>query len=204
MIFEKLLDEKQAFIFELDEVLYPEKDYLLQVYYLFSQFIEYSEQLGAAAILAFMQETYQAEGPENIFEKTVVEFNIPLKYKTNYELLLQNARLPLKLLLFNDVLNFLKEIMTRGKQIFLFVGGDPAMQLNKIRQTEWNGLEHHLTVYFAQETVPKPDPAGLLEIMEKHKFKSDEILFVGKTDLDALCAANAQIDFLEVDKLLLT
>ncbi|RYY34080.1 MAG: haloacid dehalogenase, partial [Sphingobacteriaceae bacterium] len=27
---------KQAFVFELDNVLYPEKDYLFQVYYLFA------------------------------------------------------------------------------------------------------------------------------------------------------------------------
>ena len=34
---------KKAFVFELDNVLYPEKDYLLQVYYLFASFLEYSE-----------------------------------------------------------------------------------------------------------------------------------------------------------------
>lgn len=40
----ELVKDKQIVIFELDNVLYPEKDYLLQVYYLFAQFIEYSEQ----------------------------------------------------------------------------------------------------------------------------------------------------------------
>ena len=32
-------NRKTAFIFELDNVLYPEKDYLFQVYYLFARFI---------------------------------------------------------------------------------------------------------------------------------------------------------------------
>ena len=31
---------KDAFIFELDDVLYPEKDYLYQIYYLFTAFLE--------------------------------------------------------------------------------------------------------------------------------------------------------------------
>jgi len=30
---------KKAFIFELDNVLYPEKDYLYQVYYLFASML---------------------------------------------------------------------------------------------------------------------------------------------------------------------
>ena len=42
---------KKAFIFELDNVLYPEKDYLLQVYYLFASFLEYTEAFPPAADL---------------------------------------------------------------------------------------------------------------------------------------------------------
>ena len=40
---------KTAFILELDNVLYPEKDYLFQVYYLFAAMLEYIEQLDAKA-----------------------------------------------------------------------------------------------------------------------------------------------------------
>lgn len=199
---EKLLENKQAFVFELDEVLYPEKDYLLQVYYLFAQFIEYGEQLNNAEILKFMQEDYLATGPERIFERTAAKFNIPQKYQVNFDLLLQNARLPLKLLIFNKVLGFLQEIVAKGKQVFLFVDGDPAMQLNKIRQIEWNGLENHLVVYFAAETAAKPSPEGLLQLMEKHQLSTENIVIIGKKETDQKFAENAEIDFLHVEKLL--
>ncbi|AOM78651.1 HAD family hydrolase [Pedobacter steynii] len=202
MVPEKYLQEKQAFVFELDDVLYPEKDYLLQVYYLFAQFIEYGEQLNATEILQFMQEKYLSDGHEGLFEQTAAKFDIPLKYQLNFDLLLQNARLPLKLLVFNKALTFLQEIVARGKQLFLFVDGDPVMQLNKIRQIEWNGLENHLVVYFAAEIQAKPAAAGLELIMDKHTLKQEDILFVGKEGLDRECASNAKIDFLEVNKLL--
>lgn len=202
MVSEKRLEEKLAFVFELDDVLYPEKDYLLQVYYLFAQFIEYGEQLNATEILQFMQEKHLAEGPEDVFTQTAAKFNIPLKYQVNFDLLLQNARLPLKLLIFNKMLNFLQEIVSEGKQLFLFVSGDPAMQLNKIRQIEWNGLEQNLLVYFAAEIGEKPSAAGLELILEKHGLKREELLFVGREGLDQECALNAKIDFLAVDKLL--
>lgn len=202
MISEKFLEEKQAFVFELDDVLYPEKDYLLQVYYLFAQFIEYGEQLNATEILQFMQEKYLADGPEDIFSQTAAKFNIPLKYQVNFDLLLQNARLPLKLLIFNKMLTSLQEIVAKGKQLFLFVSGDPAMQLNKIRQIEWNGLEQNLVVYFAAEIGEKPSAAGLKLILEKHGLKREDLLFIGREGLDSACALNAKIDFLAVDKLL--
>ncbi|RZL53490.1 MAG: haloacid dehalogenase, partial [Pedobacter sp.] len=43
MNIEDYIKTKKAFIIGFDNVLYPEKDYLLQVYYLFSEFITYSE-----------------------------------------------------------------------------------------------------------------------------------------------------------------
>ena len=202
MDFQSILNEKRAFVFDLDNVLYPEKDYLLQVYYLFAQFIEYGEQINAAEMVTFMQAVYLEEGAEGIFERTAEKFNIPLKYKLNFDLLLQNARLPLKLLIYEGVLNLLQEVAGQAKQLFLFADGHPQMQLNKIRQVDWNGLEKNLVVYFAEESAPKPDPKGLELIMEKHNLKPEEVVLIGHTENDRICAGSAGIDFFSVDKLL--
>lgn len=202
MAFEHYLKDKQAFVFELDDVLYPQKDYLLQVYYLFAQFIEYAEQISADEILKSMQQTYIATGSEDIFEKTATQFDIPLKYKVNFDLLFLSARLPLKLLMFNEMLSFLQEITVERKQIFIFTNGDPMMQLNKIKQMEWHGLESYLTVYFAEEMVSKPSPEGIQMILDKHNLKKEDVLMVGKLKLDEECAINAGVDYLNVDKLL--
>ncbi|NRF41464.1 HAD family hydrolase [Pedobacter foliorum] len=204
MAFEQYIKDKKAFVFEIDDVLYPQKDYLLQVYYLFAQFIEYAEQISAEEIVKSMQLTYASSGSEGIFEKTAEQFNIPLKYKVNFDLLFLSARLPLKLLMFNEMLNFLQEITVERKQIFIFTNGDPIMQLNKIKQMEWHGLESCLTVYFAAETAPKPAVDGIQEVLEKHDLKKEDLLLIGKVKSDEECAANAGIEYLNVDKLLLT
>ncbi|WP_316821185.1 HAD hydrolase-like protein [Pedobacter gandavensis] len=198
----QLLKEKQAFVFELDNVVYPEKDYLLQVYYLFAQFIEYGEQLNGSDIVKYMQEQYLAHGPEGLFEKTAAEFKIPEKYKMNFDLLMQNAKLPLKLLIFSKVLTFLQEIVAAGKQVFLFVDGDAIMQLNKIRQIEWNGLEKNLIVYFSEESEPKPGTKGLSLIMERHQLSPEQVLMIGIKAEDEEAAKNLKIEYLSVDLLL--
>lgn len=203
MSFEQYIQDKQAFVFELDDVIYPEKDYLLQVYYLFAQFMEYGEQTDAGAMVKSMQETYFSEGADAVFDKTARLFDIPYQYKINFDMLMNSGRLPLKLLIFNQILKFMQEIVVERKQIFIFTNGLPAQQLNKIKQTEWHGLENYLEVHFAMESSAKPSAKGLQLIMEKYKLKKADVLLIGKLEVDKLCAKNGGVEFLEADKLLL-
>lgn len=195
MKYQDYINPRQAFIFGLDDVLYPVKDYQLQVYYLFAQFIEYGEQMNAQEIVQFMTDTYLKDGATDIFTKTASKFNLPQKYIINFDLLQQNAKLPLKLLLFAPVLDFLKEIHAAGKSIFLLVDGDPVQQLNKIRQMEWNGLEKFLIVYFSAETGTFEQTLDM--IILKHDLKKKEVLVIGKS----LCVSEDKIEFLAVDQL---
>ena len=60
---------KKAFVFELDNVIYPERDYLLQVYYLFSNFIEFTEGApSSAGLTEFFKTAYHHHGSD-IFSK---------------------------------------------------------------------------------------------------------------------------------------
>jgi len=180
MAFEKQLIAKKGFIFGLDDVLYPEKDYLLQV----------------------MQDEFANHGSAKIFEKTATKFEIPLKYEQNFTLLHQNARLPLKLLLYQQVLNFLQEIVVERKEIFLLVDGDPVQQLNKIKQIEWHGLEQYLKVYFSAEFTAKPSAESIIFILESSSLQKEEVLLVGANHTDKTYAENVGIDYLGVEKIL--
>jgi FMN phosphatase YigB (HAD superfamily) len=204
MVNQEYLNTYEAFFFEIDEVIYPEKDYLLQVYYLFAQFIEYGEQIEGEGIIRFMQETYFAEGPENIFSKTASQFGIDQKYQLNFDLLLQNARLPLKLLLFAPVLDFLQALKLAGKPIFLLAEGDPAAQLNKIRQIEWNGLEQYLKVYFVAESPNASLVETLHTVIVEHTLNAEQILVVGQPFRLENLTNTGQIKFITTDKLSLS
>ena len=200
---EQYIKDNQAFIFELDDVLYPAKDYWLQVYYLFAQFIEYGEQIEASGIIQFMEETYRQEGRQGIFEKTALRFNLPEKYHINFDLLQQNARLPLKLLLFAPLLEFMKAVQDAGKLLFLLVEGQPEEQLNKIRQMEWNGLERYLKVYFLQE-MEGGYKGGIDKICSEHRLKTEEILIVGNPKYGTDLAYFNTLRFVSTDNLSVT
>ena len=189
---------KKGFIFELDNVLYPERDYLLQVYYLFANFIEFTETVPSSKELtSFMKTAYENHGSKGLFEKTSQVFGIDEKYKNNFEKLHYTARLPLKLVLFNPMLTLLQEMVVDRKQIFLVTNGNPEIQLNKIKQVEWNGLEKYLVVYFADEVKSKPETNVLELLLSKHKLLRKDLIVIGCNDIDVEFASASGVDYID-------
>ncbi len=190
-----LLDNKTAFIFEFDDVLYPQQDYLLQVYYLFTQFMEYESGIAnAEEILQYVKNNI--EKPQNqLLDKTFKEFQVPVSYKINFERLMVQAKLPLPLILYPKALKALKELSANGKKLFLLTAGNPLVQLNKIKQTDWQGLEKEIKIYFINEIKPKPSPDALMYLVSSNYLTISNVLFTGKDESDKLMSANAGIDF---------
>lgn len=190
---------KNAVIFELDNVLLPQKDYDLQVYYLFANFIEYLGAFPEAKdVIDFISKRYEVYGNENMFREVSATFGIDQKYQENLELLFSNAKLPLKLLLFKEALLLLKDLAVERKQIFILTTGNPKQQLNKITQTEWNGLDKYLKVYFADEFNPKPSIESLDYILKENNLNKEEVLIVAKAENDRVMALHYGIDYIAV------
>ena len=184
MSFEKYLANQKAIIITLDDALFPKKDYLLQVYYLFAEFMAYSAQIDSKAMLDFMREKFLAEGDVDIFEKTALEFRIAAKYKQNFNLLHETARLPLKLLLYQQVLKLLKEAAASKMTVFLLAEGNPQVAINKIKQVEWNDLERYLKVYFTNEFEDSV-ALTLTELLRIEGFNNEEVvLFSSQNQFD--------------------
>ncbi len=191
--YQELASNKKAFIFELDEVLYPERDFYLQVYYLFSHFIEYVETVPPATdLLELMKKVYEIHGHEQVFERVQAAFDFDLKYRENFDRLLLSAQLPLKLELHDSMLVLLQDVVKEGKQIFIYVQGHPEGQLNKIRQMEWRGLAKHLKVYFSAEY--EDDISALKYMINDHNLNTDEVVVIGSKT--ATLAAELKIDFI--------
>ncbi|OKS86344.1 hypothetical protein RG47T_1798 [Mucilaginibacter polytrichastri] len=196
MVYNEIDPRKQAFVFELDNVLYPEKDYLLQVYYLFATFLEYTEMLDAKAMLNVMTVAYEEYGHEGVFDALQKEFNIDIKYAQNFQILLGNAKLPLKLLLYQQMLDLMQEIVIDRKKLFIVTNGNPQQQLNKIRQIEWHGLEQYLICYFANEYAAKPEPDAIHTLIHEHNLQRRDLVMIGNIKTDELSAEASGIDYI--------
>jgi len=195
MKYSEINKRKTAFVFELDDVLYPRKDYLYQVYYLFANMLEYTELWDAKAMVNLMTDTCLEKGHDAVFDTLKEKFTVDEKYRTNLEDMLVTAKLPLKLLLYKNMLNLLQEIVVDRKKIFIVTNGNPLQQLNKIKQIEWNGLESYLTCYFADEIMTKPEPDAINQLISDHNLRRNELVMIGNSNTDQLCAEAAGIDY---------
>lgn len=193
---------KTVFIFELDDVLYPEKDYLYQVYYLFASLLEYAEFVDAKKTTDFLINAYLAGKKDTCFDLLKEKLNINEKYRKNLEQLMVTAKLPLKLLLYKNMLNLLQEIVIDRKKPFIVTNGNPQQQLNKIKQIEWHGLENYLTVYFAEETMAKPEPDVIDLLIKDHNLQRRDLVMIENGETDRLCAEVCGIDYFSVSEFL--
>lgn len=147
--------DKQVYAFELDDVLFPKQDYLLQVYYLFGSFYEFTEGTVKANELAnFMKKVYQFHGEEKVFDAAKEVFGIDEKYRENLERLKANAQIPLRLELFAPTKKTLKELFTSNKNVAILTAGNPVEQLNKLRFLDWDDIGEYkdrVKIYFVDE-----------------------------------------------------
>ncbi len=201
MLFDQLIEQKKAFVFDLDNTLYPEKDYLYQVYYMVGQFIEYQETFDHQIITKYLINEFETNGRAHIFDKLIEQFNLKEEYVDNCIRLLRTARLPLKLLLFKEAEWMLNELVDNQKPIFILTNGSTDQQVNKVTQIEWKGLQKHIKCYYANEIVPKPAPDGLLKIMEDNKLEPKDLVFIGDADIDENCAKAAGVEFHYIESL---
>ena len=149
--------DKAVYAFELDEVLFPKQDYLLQVYYLFGSFYEFTEGTVKANDLAnFMKKVYLFHGEEKVFDAAKEVFGIDEKYRENLERLKANAQLPLRLELFDNVKELLLTLFKATKNVVILTKGNPVEQLNKLKFVDWTGLENYkdkIKIYFVDELL---------------------------------------------------
>ena len=193
----------KAFVFELDDVIYPEKDYLLQVYYLFANFMEFAEGFpNSKNLTEFFKAAYLHHGGKDIFDRAKEAYGIDEKYRDNFDRLHHSAILPLKLLIYPKILELMQEIVVDRKQLFLITNGKPEVQLNKIRQIEWNGLEKYLRVFYASEIKPKPNPDVLSYIIDNYQLTTKDFMIIGTSEIDQEFAVSTGVDFLAVKEFL--
>lgn len=175
--FSQLLNKK-ALILELDDAIFPRCDFVLQVYYLFANFVEFTLYEPAAnALLETMKNYYEEKGEEGLFEYSAQKFPEISAYKSNFDRLHHQAQLPLKLLLKPEVRDLIQQFQQENKAVMILTAGDPLMQLNKIKQIDWQGLERQIKIYFEDElrfTGMEP----LRYVLEELGLEEEEVGFV--------------------------
>jgi phosphoglycolate phosphatase-like HAD superfamily hydrolase len=63
-------------------------------------------------------------------------------------------------------------------------------------------LEKYLRCYFADETAPKPEPDVIELLMKDDNLQRRDIVMIGNSQADMLCAEACGVDYINVEEFL--
>jgi phosphoglycolate phosphatase-like HAD superfamily hydrolase len=190
------------YIFDLDNTIYKEEDYLFQAYKaIAARFAEIIPDQSKNELFRILKDIYLKEGREKLFDKFLKMVSLDNSYLPDCLKILRSF-VPEKPLEINkEVKKVLTYLKGQKKSVFILTNGNIVQQKNKIKHIQWDGLDKQIGFVFANEIEPKPSPAGVFHILEITGIQVEKTIFIGDSDIDQACAQNSGIRYLDVSVL---
>lgn len=190
-------------MFDLDDTLYNEKDYLFQGYTYISEYLGLKYSINANVIYQFLTNNFNPSYRSHLFDIMLDNFKIS-RHELQFILnILRTFEPKEKIRLFpelKELLNCLKS----NKILFVVVtNGNQTQQQNKIKFIDWGDLKP--MIYYASDYESKPSPKVYYEsIFPSHSniLQSGKIVFIGDSEVDKIFAENIGVPFINVNEIL--
>lgn len=185
-------------VFDLDNTLISEKEYLFKAYEDISYFIEKKYLLDRIKIENYLKNEFILNGRLNLFDKMIDHFNIREVEIKSILNILRSVKTQKKINLIGNMKLILEMLINNEIPYVIFTNGNVDQQKNKVANIKWEGLQKD--VIYANEINPKPDTISFSTYLLKNKIKINkhEILMIGDSKEDQLFAKNFGCDFKNV------
>lgn len=185
----------EYFVFDLDNTLYREADYLYPAYLKIGKYLDFKYCLKTNLISNYLITHFENGNRSNLFNLLIERFNLEKKEIIEFLKILRNLKLSKPIDLFPEMELLLINLNKRNIPICILTNGNVNQQKNKVNLLNWKNIDIEEFV-FANEFIPKPSPVSLEYIINKHGFNKNTTLFIGDSDIDEECANNAGVKFI--------
>jgi HAD superfamily hydrolase (TIGR01549 family) len=190
------------FIFDLDNTIYNEEDYLFQAYSeIAERFAGITTGKSKQRLLKTIMSIYRKDGRVKLFDRFLERAGLDETYLSECLEILRNFTPAKRIKIYRKTEKVLRMLVKRNKQIFVLTNGNPAQQRNKIKSVDWKGLDMSITFILADEIEPKPSPAGIEYILKQTNTPKEQVIFIGDSETDRECASRGGIRFLNIASL---
>lgn len=187
-----LFHSYDVIIFDLDNTLYAEKDYLYAAYKAIARkaallHLHVSEE----NVYHFLHTTLDQGGPAGLFEECILRFQLNRMVVSDMLFVLRTVQISPLIQLYPKSQEMLLQALHTCK-VFVITYGSIEQQKNKVNHIDWCGLRKHIDIVYAHDIEPKPSPASFLHL---HIPPHLRCLFIGDSEVDQLFARQCKIDF---------
>lgn len=188
-------------IFDLDNTLIDEEDYLFQGYNKIAEYISTRYNIESNFIFEFLIDNYKKNGRVKLFDSMIEKFDLEKNILIEVLKILREFKPTHKIKIFPKMEEILITLKLNKIKYIVLTNGNTTQQKNKVKNTEWKGLMPEIV--YANETEPKPSVISLEKflIFKKLKIKKEKILFVGDDITDSTFSESYGCTFLNVDNI---
>lgn len=195
------LSLKQTLIFDLDNTIYRETDFLFGAYREIGALFNRRLHINPKCVYDFLVDHFIRHGRSLIFNNLVSEFNVNdlISVDDCLIVLRQYCRvetiLPYKF--FQDYLTITSD---SNHEIYIITNGNPLQQANKIKSIRFGEYRKKLFTIFANQYALKPSRASYDYLLSCKSFLNP--IYIGDSTVDSEFAKNCDMDFISVEYLI--
>ncbi len=170
--------ESELYIFDLDDTLFLESEYVLSGLKEVSLFFDRKYSLGGTKSFTYLENQFLKFGRDEIFNKLYHHYTIAFNEDDIKELVgvYRNHKPNIKLS--GSITNVLIGLRDGGRKIAIVTDGLPLMQKNKVEALGIEALVD-IVVYCWEIKHPKPDPQGFKLAYENLGINKEKCVIIG-------------------------
>lgn len=198
-------------MFDLDNTLYPEVEYLNIAYRKIADILARKYSLSTNDAFEFLEKEFHVSGRNQLFNKLYDSIGVKNTSIDDEKIfidhclsILRNVESSQKISLYNYIYEIFRYLKNNNKQILVITNGNVDQQKNKIKLIDWMGFDNEIDFVFANLFAPKPDPKSFDEYISGKYFLNNESgIFIGDAASDEEYAFNIKKPFMYANDLTL-
>jgi HAD superfamily hydrolase (TIGR01509 family) len=184
-----------VWVFDLDDTLYPETQYISQAYTEIAQKIARRSDHDEQEMANFLLDEFRLGKRHALFDRFLNQFHLDVSVKQEMLHLLRTIKVTEPLVLYPGMKQLLNTLIIQKKQRYIITNGNVEQQKNKVEQL---GIESLFDgIIYANEFSPKPNTASWEVLSTKFQLKRSDAVYIGDSESDRTFADRCKIAFIE-------
>jgi putative hydrolase of the HAD superfamily len=185
-------------LFDLDNTLYAEKDYLFAAYKAIGdRAAQLHAHISTEEVSQFLIHTFEQKGRAKLFDECIQQFQLNDLSVADMLSIMRTVSIDPLLQLYPLSQEMLLQALHNSK-VFIITNGHVQQQENKVKHIDWCGLRKHIDIIYANSIEPKPSAASFLSLNIPAHLRC---IYIGDSEVDQLFALQCKIDFKFVQQL---
>lgn len=197
----ELKDRYSVFIFDLDNTIYDEREYLSNGYKEIAKYVAEANKSGQLKeYYDYLIAEFDTRGRSMLFNKFIEHFNLTVSIHSLLQILrCQETQIQM----YPKSKKILDMLVNANKYIYILTNGNVEQQRNKVKLLGLKEQYSSIDVVYASLFEPKPSPKALLNIINSVCAEKKDAIMIGDSEVDELTAYNANIAFINIKDIIL-